>query len=90
MIVRLSGHPLVQDSLARLWHGRIRRTSMTWITLTSLMFLSFMPLMQFMSPVSSVDSPHDRPFCTQEVSRMGVPDRNSGAAAQLASRGSVM
>ena len=27
---------------------------------------------------------------SQEVSRMGIPDRNLGAAAQLASRGSVM
>ena len=56
----------------------------------SLMFLSFILLMQFWSPVSSVDSPQDRPFFSQEVSRMGVPDRNLGAAAQLASRGSVM
>ena len=64
--------------------------SMTWITLTSFMFLSFMPLTQVMSPVSSADSPHNRPFYSQEVSRIGVPDRNSGAAAQLASRGSVM
>ena len=49
---------------ARLWHGRIRRMSMTWITLTSLMFYSFMPLMQFISSVRSVDSPHNRPFCS--------------------------
>ena len=74
----------------RLWHGRIRRMSITWITLTSLMFLSFMLLMQIWSPVSSVDSPHNRPLCSQEVSRMGVPDQNSWAAAQLAARGSVM
>ena len=32
----------------------------------------------------------DRPFSFQEVSRMGIPDRNSGAATQLVSRGSVM
>ena len=32
----------------------------------------------------------DRPFLSQEDSRMGAPDRNSGAAAQLALRGSVM
>ena len=32
----------------------------------------------------------DRPFLSQEVSRMGAPDRNSGAAAQLAPHGSVM
>ena len=47
---------------------------MTWITLTSLMFLSFMPLMQFMSTASSVDSPYNRPFCSQEVSRTLLPE----------------
>ena len=83
---RENSHRL-KDSL---WQGRIRRTSMTWITLTSLMFLSFIPLMQLMNPVSSEDSPHNRPFCSQEVSRIGVPDRNSGATTQLASHGSVM
>ena len=34
--------------------------------------------------------PQVRPFSSQEVSRIGSPDRNSGAAAQLVSRGSVM
>ena len=29
-------------------------------------------------------------FFSQEVSRMGIPDQNLGAAAQLALRGSVM
>ena len=58
--------------------------------LTSLMFLSYMFLMQVWSPVSSVDLPQDRPFLSQEVSRMGAPNQNSGATAQLASRGSVM
>ena len=42
------------------------------------------------SPVSSTDEPQDRPFSFQEVSRMGMPDRNSGAATQLVSCGSVM
>ena len=42
------------------------------------------------SPASSVESPQDRPFFSQEVSRMGAPDQNSGAAAQLAPCGSVM
>ena len=34
--------------------------------------------------------PHVRPISFQEVSRVGKPDRNSGAAAHLGSRGSVM
>ena len=33
---------------------------------------------------------HDRPVSFQEVSRVGMPDRNSGAAAHSGSRGSVM
>ena len=45
---------------------------------------------QVWSPVSSPELPHDRPFSFQEVSRMGMPDLNSGAAAQSGSRGSVM
>ena len=46
-------------------HGRIRRTSMTWTTLTSLIFLLIMFLMHFWSPVSSTDEPQDRPFSFQ-------------------------
>ena len=46
--------------------------------------------MHVCSPVSSFSSPHDRPFFFQEVNRMGILDLNLGAAAQLASRGSVM
>ena len=64
--------------------------SMTWTMLTSLIFLVVMFLTQFWSPVSSTDEPQDRPFSFQEVSHMGMPDRNSGAATQLVSRGSVM
>ena len=63
---------------------------MTWTTLTSLIFLLIMFLTQVWSPVSSTEEPQDRPFSFQEVSRMGMPDRNSGAATQLVSRGSVM
>ena len=59
---------------ARLRHGSIRRKSMTWTTLTSLIFLLIMFLTQFWSPVSSTDEPQDRPFSFQEVSRMGMPD----------------
>ena len=42
------------------------------------------------SPVSSPELPQGRPFSFQQVSRVGIPDRNSGAAAHLGSRGSVM
>ena len=73
-------------SLAR----RIRRKSMTWTMLTSLIFLLIMFLMQVWSPVSSTEEPQDRPFSFQEVSRVGIPDLNSGAATQLVSHGSVM
>ena len=34
--------------------------------------------------------PHDRPISFQEVSRVGGPDRNSGAATHSGSHGSVM
>ena len=44
----------------------------------------------FWSPSSSTDEPQDRPFSFQEVSQVGIPDQNSGAATQLVSRGSVM
>ena len=47
-------------------------------------------LMHFWSPVSSTDEPQDMPFSFQEVSRMGMPDRNSGAATHAGSRGSVI
>ena len=47
-------------------------------------------LMQVWSPVSSTGEPQDRAFSFQEVSRVGIPDLNLGAATQLASRGSVM
>ena len=60
---------------ARLCHGRIRRKSMTWTTLTSLIFLLIMFLTQFWGLVSSTDEPQDRPFSFQEVSRMGMPDQ---------------
>ena len=43
-------------------------------------------LMQVRSPVSSTVEPQDKPFSFQEVSRVGIPDRNSGAATQLVSR----
>ena len=63
---------------------------MTWTTLTSLIFLLIMFLMHVWSPVSSIDEPQAKPFSFQEVSRMGMPDQNSGTAAQLALRGSVI
>ena len=53
---------------------------MTWTTLTSLIFLLIMFLMHFWSPVSSTREPQDRRFSYEEVSRMGIPDRNLGAA----------
>ena len=75
---------------ARCWHGRIRRMSMTWTTLTSLSFLFIIFWTQAWSPVSSSESPHVRPFSFQEVSRVGMPDLNSGVAAHSGSRGSAM
>ena len=42
------------------------------------------------SPVSSSELPHVRPVSFQEVSRVGKPYQNSGAAAHLGSCGSVM
>ena len=44
----------------------------------------------FWSPSSSTDEPQDRPFSFQEVSHVGIPDQNSGAATQLVSHSSVM
>src|SRR3954465_2920583 len=46
--------------------------------------------MHFCSPVTSPLLPHDRPVSFQDVSCVGGPDRNSGAATHLGSRGSVM
>ena len=46
--------------------------------------------MQAWSPVSFSESPHVRPLSFQEVSRVGMPDLNSGAAAHSGSRGSVI
>ena len=63
---------------------------MTWTTLTSLIFLSIMFWTHVWSPVSSSEGPQVRPLSCQEVSRIGTLDRNSGAAAQLASCGSVI
>ena len=53
---------------------------MTWTTLTSLISLSLILLGQVSSPVSSVGSPQARPFFSQEVSRVGIPNLNLGAA----------
>ena len=64
--------------------------SMTWTMLTSLSFLLAIFRIHFWSPSSSVVAPQDRPLSFQEVSRVGIPNQNSGAAAQLASHGSVM
>ena len=63
---------------------------MTWTILTSLSFLPIMFRIHFWSPSSSTDEPQDRPFSFQEVSRVGIPDQNSGAATQLVLRGLVM
>ena len=72
------------------WHRRIRRMSMTWTTLTSLSFLFTSFWIQAWSPVSSSELPHSKPFSFQEVSCVGIPDLNSGAAAHVGSRGSVI
>ena len=63
---------------------------MTWTTLTSLSFLFTSFWIQAWSPVSSSELPHSKPFSFQEVSYVGIPDLNSGAAGHLGSRGSVM
>ena len=73
----------------RLWQGRIWRTSITYTTSTSLMFLSTMLWMRVCSAISSSDEDQFGPFSIQEVSRIGAPDLNSGAAAQVVSRGFV-
>ena len=57
---------------------------------TSLTFLSIRSLTRVWSPVTSAELPHDRPVSFHEVSRVGMPDRNSGAAAHSGSRGSMM
>src|SRR3954467_7109620 len=72
------------------WHGRIRRTSMTWTILTSRIGLFTRDWMQVFSPVTSSSLPHDRPVSFQDISRVGGPDLNSGAATHSGSRGSVM
>ena len=64
--------------------------SITWITLTSLILLVIMFWTHVWSPVSLFEDPQVRPFSCQEASRIGTPDRNSGAATQLVSRGSMM
>ena len=64
--------------------------SITWTMLTSLSFLLAILWIHFWSQSSSTDEPHDKPFSFQEVSYVGIPDLNSGAAAQSGSRGSVM
>lgn len=43
-----------------------------------------------LNPVTSPFLPHDRPVSLQDVSRVGGPDQNSGAATHSGSRGSVM
>ena len=60
--------------------------SMTWTTLTSLSFLFTSFWTQAWSPVSSFESPQIRPLSFQEVRRVGMPDLNSGAAANRLTR----
>ena len=62
---------------------------MTWTMLTSLSFFTSFWI-QAWSPVSSSELPHSKPFSFQEVIYVGIPDLNSGAAAHVGSRGSVM
>src|SRR3954469_648904 len=75
---------------SRCWHGRIRRTSITWTILTSRIGLFTRDWMQVCSLVTSSSLPHDRPVSFQDISRVGGPDRNLGAATHFGSRGSVM
>ena len=58
--------------------------------LTSLSFFSTRVWTHVWSPDSSPFLPHYRPVSFQEVSRVGGPDRNSGAATHSGLRGSVM
>ena len=62
---------------------------MTWTTLTSLSFFTSFWI-QAWSPVTSSELSHSKPFFFQEVSYVGIPDLNSGAAAHLGSHGSVI
>src|SRR3954470_19977407 len=75
---------------SRCWHGRIRRTSITWIILTCRIGLFTRDWMQVCNPVTSSSFPHDRPVSFQDMSRVGGPDLNSGAATHFGSRGLVM
>ena len=67
-----------------------KRTNITWTTSTSLMTLSSIPLTRVWITESLSDEDQFKPFLTQEVSRRGAPDRNSGVAAYSVPRGSVM
>ena len=64
--------------------------SMNWTMLTSLSILLTIFRIHFWSPSSSTDEHQDRPFSFQEVSRMGMPYQNSGAATHAGSSGSVI
>ena len=64
--------------------------SMTWTTLTSLSFLLTRFWTHVWSLVNSPFLPHGRPFSYQEVSGVGILDRNSGAATHAGSRGPVI
>ena len=64
--------------------------SMTWTTSTSLSLLLTIFLIHARSPVTSTGFPHCKPFSFQEVSYVGMPDLNSGAATHVDLRGSVM
>ena len=56
----------------------------------SLMSLSTMLWMRVCSAISSSEEDQFSPFSSQEVGRLGAPDLNSVAAAQVVLWGSMM
>src|SRR3954464_6001072 len=63
---------------------------MTWRMLASRIGVCTKNWMHVCNPVTSSSLPHDRPVSFQDMSRVGGPDLNSGAATHFGSLGSVM
>ena len=71
------------------WHGRIRQTNITWITLTRSMSLSRRVRMQLCKVCTSSTDPQSSPLLIHDASCGGGPEQNAGIAAHLVLRGSV-
>ena len=74
----------------RRWHGRVRRTSITWITLIRLVSFLMRLRMRLCSVYTSSIDPQSSPLLIHDASRNGGPYQNAGVAAHLVPRGSVM